>query len=258
MNAVLSVTNQKGGVAKTTTALHLAVGLARQNPKKKTLYIDLDPQRNGTDVLLKESDFDAERTVFHLFQGNPVTSLQLHETEQKNLMVIPSSLQLVEVETMLSNALDGFFRLNENLAPLANEFDFTIIDCPPSLSVLTINALVAARGILIPLQASKFSVDGIQGLVNAINTVQKRYNANLEIIGGVFTMFNERTTISQMMTEEISQNMKLFNTNIPSSVAVEEAHLLKQSLYDYAPKNKVAIAYEQLTKEVYNVLQKIG
>jgi len=255
MSTVLSVTNQKGGVAKTTTALHLAGGLARINSKSKVLFIDLDPQLNATDVLLNKSDFQTNETIYHCFQGNPINSSQIKETWHKNLFAIPASLQLVEVESMLANTVDGFFRLSEALSKLKPEFSYIVIDCPPSLSVLTINALVAATGIIIPLQASKFSVDGIQGLFNAIQTVQKRFNPSLKIIGGLFTLFNPRTTISQMMTEEISSSMKVFDTKIPMSVAVEEAHLLKKSLYDYAPNNAVTVAYQKFTEEVYNALK---
>lgn len=256
MSKVISITNQKGGVAKTTTALHLAIGLAQKLPRKKILFIDLDPQRNATGVLLKKSDFSPEETIFSVFQKEPFSSKTLHETAYPNLMATPSSIQLVELESLLSGSLDGFFRLSEGLKGLENEFDYTIIDCPPSLSLLTINALVASTGIIIPLQASKFSVDGIQSLLDVISTVQKRYNAGLSIFGGLFTLYNPRTTISLTMTEEIAGIMKIFRTKIPVSVAVEEAHLLKESLYDYSPKNKVALAYKDFTKEVENVLKK--
>ena len=256
MSKIVSVANQKGGVAKTTTALHLAIGLALDAPRKKVLLIDLDPQRNATSVLLKKASFEPQETIFHIFQKNGFSSETLHETPYPNLMATPSSIQLVELESLLSGSVDGFFRLSEGLQELEKEFDYIIIDCPPSLSLITINALVASFGIIIPLQVSKFSVDGIQGLLDVIATVQKRYNAGLKILGGLFTLYNPRTTISQTMSEEIARSMKVFKTKIPVSVAVEEAHLLKESLYEYSPKNKVALAYRDFTKEVENVLKK--
>lgn len=254
--AIISVTNQKGGVAKTTTALHLAIGLAEKYPDKKVLFVDLDQQRNATGVLLGKTDFSPQETVFQIFVEKKVAGSALHNTSYANLLAIPASLQLVEIESMLSGAVDGFFRLSESFEGLKTEFDFIVMDCPPSLSVITINALVAASDIVIPLQVSKFSIDGIHNLLDVVNTVQKRYNPQLRILGGLFTMYNPRTTIAQTMSEEIGKSMKIFKTTIPNSVAVEESHLLRESLYQYAPKNKVTTAYLKLTQEVANAVKK--
>ncbi len=254
--AILSVTNQKGGVAKTTTALHLAIGLAKKFPGKKILFIDLDQQRNATGVLLGKNDFAPEETIFQVFLDKKISSAALHSTHYENLWAVPASIQLVELESLLSGAVDGFFRLSEGIEKVRSEFDYVIMDCPPSLSVITINALVAASDIVIPLQVSKFSIDGIQHLLDVVTTVQKRYNPGLKILGGLFTMYNPRTTISQTMSEEIGKNMKILKTTIPNSVAVEESHLLRENLYEYAPKNKVTEAYAKLTQEIANAVKK--
>jgi chromosome partitioning protein len=253
MGFIISITNQKGGVAKTTTALHLAIGLSQK--QKKTLLIDLDPQRNATGVLLKKTDFPVEKTIYAAFQNKNITGDMIHATAYDHLFAIPSSIQIVELENMLSGALDGFFRLAESIKEISKEFQYIILDCPPSLSVLTVNALVAATHILIPLQVSKFSVDGINGLLDVISTVQKRYNARLKIMGGLFTFYDERTTMAKMMNDMILKKISIFKTKIPRSVSVEEAHMVKRSLFDYAPKNKVTQAYSKLVMEVIHGLE---
>lgn len=250
MAEVISVTNQKGGVAKTTTAIELAFGLARQSSENRVLLIDLDSQRNATGVVLGRTDFEPVETVFTLFQGKEPSSQILHSTRLENLLVMPSALQLVEVESMLSGSLDGFFRLSEGLETLFREFNWVIFDCPPSLSIITINAMVAARHLVVPLQISKFSLDGINGITDAVKTVKKRYNPYIEILGGLLTMFDPRTTLSQAMGPEIESYIPVFETRIPRSVVVEEAHLLKKDLYEYAPAHKITKAYSDFTQEV--------
>ncbi|MDH4262691.1 MAG: ParA family protein [Spirochaetia bacterium] len=253
MGFIISITNQKGGVAKTTTALHLAIGLSENH--KKTLFIDLDPQRNATGILLKQTDFPIDSTVYTAFQKKIITGDMVHTTTYDNLFVIPSSIQIVELENSLSGAIDGFFRLSESMRDIAKEFQYIILDCPPSLSVITVNALVAATHIIIPLQVSKFSIDGINGLLDVISTIQKRYNAKLKIMGGLFTFYDERTTMAKMMNDMILKKISIFKAKIPRSVSVEEAHMVKRSLYDYAPKNKVTQAYSKMVMEVIHGLE---
>lgn len=253
MGYVISITNQKGGVAKTTTAIHLAAGLAKK--KITVLLIDLDPQRNATSVILKKADWEPENTIFSAFQSKSLQGSAIHSTSYESLHFIPSSLRLVEVENMLSGSPDGFFRLSDSLGAAVKEFDYIILDCPPSLSMLTINALVVATHAIIPLQVSKFSIDGITGLLDVIATVQKRYNAKLKVLGGLFSLYDERTTMAKMMDETMSGKIPVFKTKIPRSVAVEESHMLKSILFDYAPNNKVSKAYQKLTMEVIHGLK---
>lgn len=247
---VLSITNQKGGVAKTTTALSLAHAFARRDPQKKILLIDLDSQRNATSILLGNQEIASERSVYAMFQSKKPDSSILYATKRNNLFLIPSALHLVEVEAQLTGALDGFFRLNDALSVFRPEFDLIILDCPPSLSVITINAMVSADYLLIPLQISKFSIDGIQNIRDAVATVNRRYNAHLKIAGGCLTLHDGRTTLSQAMLPEVEKILPILKTTIPRSVAVEEAHLLRQDVFEYAPQNKVAIAYEELATEL--------
>ncbi|MFO1478795.1 MAG: ParA family protein [Turneriella sp.] len=250
MSTVLSITNQKGGVAKTTTALALAHAFARRDEKRRVLLIDLDSQRNATSILLGGQEIPPERSVYALFQAKKPESSILYNTSLANLFVIPSNLHLVEVESQLTGALDGFFRLNDAMQKLRHEFDFILLDCPPSLSAITINAMVAADFLLIPLQISKFSIDGIQNIRDAVNTVNRRYNAHLKIAGGCLTLHDGRTTLSQAMLPEVEKILPILQTTVPRSVAVEEAHLLRQDIHDYAPQNKVAVAYAALAEEL--------
>ena len=255
MGVVLSIANQKGGVAKTTTALNLASGLARKNLEEKVLFIDLDSQRNATSLLLKKMNFEIEETIYPVFQEEKISSRQIHHTFLKNLKSIPASLKLVDTEGLLANSIDGFFKLNEGLENLKKEFKYIIIDCPPSLSVLTINSLVASNYLIIPLQVSKFSIDGIQTVLDAVNTVKKRYNPYLEILGGVLTMYDARTTLSRMTKPKIKNYIKIFQTTIPRSVLIEESYFLKSDIFEYAPKSKVALAYNELCREVYDAIR---
>ncbi|MDH4200754.1 MAG: ParA family protein [Spirochaetia bacterium] len=253
MGYIISIANQKGGVAKTTTAIHLSIALSQKN--HKTLLIDLDPQRNSTGVLLKKMDFPADKTIYSAFQKQPIQGDMIYQTEYDNLFIIPSTIKIVEIENLLAGMVDGFFRLSGSINDISREFDFIIMDCPPSLSILTVNALVAATDILIPLQISKFSIDGLNGLLDVINTVQKRYNPKLKILGGVFTFYDERTTIARAMIKKIPDKIHILKTKIPKSVSVEEAFMLKSDLFSYAPRNKVTLAYKNLSSEVINELE---
>lgn len=259
MSLVVSITNQKGGVAKTTTALALAHAFARRDENRKVLVIDLDSQRNATSILLGTQEILPENSVYALFQSKRPESPAIHGTDRPNLFVIPSNLHLVEVESQLTGALDGFFRLNDAMQALRHEFGLIILDCPPSLSVITINAMVAADFLLIPLQISKFSIDGIRNIRDAVSTVNRRYNAHLQIAGGCLTLHDGRTTLSQAMVPEVEKILPMLKTAIPRSVAVEEAHLMRQDIFDYAPQNKVAVAYAELAAELEDLfMQKAG
>ncbi|MCB1200922.1 MAG: ParA family protein [Leptospiraceae bacterium] len=249
MASVISVTNQKGGVAKTTTVVELAAAFARKD--LKVLVIDLDSQRNATGVLLGSTNFEPEETILEAFQKKPLLSRQIHSAPKiANLSVIPSCLQLVEAESLLSGTLDGFFRLNESLENLKSEFDFIIIDCPPSLSMITINALVAANSIIVPLLISKFSIDGLSSILQSVETIQKRYNPHLKILGALLVQHDARTTLSQAMIPEIEKHISVFPVSIPRSVVVEEAHLLKSDLFSYSPDHKVTRAYSDFADQV--------
>lgn len=246
----LSVANQKGGVGKTSTALALAFGIAKLKEQAKVLFIDLDSQGNASAILGKNKPFSAEESVFSLFSGNKLNSAQVHGTNLDNLFFCPSSLKMAELDSMLANKLDGFFRLNDGLSQVSQEFQFVIMDCPPSLSLATINSLVTANHLIIPLQVSKFSLDGIQVMQDAVKSIQSRYNPRLEILGGLLTMFDARTTLAQAMLPELEKHLHIFSARIPKSVMIEEAHLMKSDIYNYAPNHKVAKSYMSFCNEV--------
>ena len=258
MTAIISIVNQKGGVAKTTTALSLAWGIAKKDQTSRCLLIDLDPQGNATGVMSypKDQTGNSRNTIFEAFKTGKFSSSQVNSTHLKNLFFIPSSLDLVEVESMLSNKLDGFYKLKDSLEGLKKEFSLVVIDCPPSLSLITINAMIASDYLLIPLQASKFSLDGIQNVLDSVNAIQKRYNPNLKILGALMTMYDSRVAMSQVMIEEIQKLMPIFDIKIPKSIAIEEAHLMKQNIYEYAPKSKVTQEYSNLCEKIIDELNR--
>lgn len=256
MGKILALTNQKGGVGKTTTVIELSSLAARKAQTGKILVVDLDSQRNATAVLLGTKDFPKEESSFSLFQKEKVSSRHIHPTSLAELFVIPACVDLVDLESLLAQAIDGFFRLEEALSALRQEFGIIFLDCPPSLSAITINALVASDYAIIPIQISKFSLDGLTAMTEAIKTIQKRYNPNLKIAGAFLTMYDARTNLSQAMVPEMEKYIPLFKTTIPRSVVVEEAHLLKQDIFQYAPKSKVALAYSDLLREILDVIEK--
>ncbi len=248
---ILSIINQKGGVAKTTTAINLAHGLALEG--QKVLFIDIDPQGNATSILQK--DANNKNTVYQIFANQAkANELAYQSSFDVNLYFIPSSIQLAETESLLAGNINGFFKLSDSLVNI--DFDIAIIDCPPSLSMLTINALVASHGIIVPIQISKFSIDGIQSILDAIGSVKKRYNKELHILGALVTFYNPRTTIAQAVLPTIKQYLPVFETKISQSVAVEEAHLLKKTLYLYKTTSKPATEYKQLVQELLNAVIK--
>ncbi|RME87877.1 MAG: ParA family protein [Candidatus Hydrogenedentota bacterium] len=248
---IISITNQKGGVGKTTTAIHLADGLSRFHDKK-VLAVDLDSQKNMSSVFVNTKE-EWPKNSFSLFEAEPLTGEGLAQIRE-NFFLVPASIRLAEVDTMLAGKLDGFFRLREALNRFASEFDYIVLDCPPALSMITINAMVSADYVVIPIQVSKFSIDGIQTILDSISTTQKRYNPYLQLLGAVFCMHDTRTTLSKAMRPEVEKHLPVFQVEIPRSVVVEEAHLLRKTLFDYAPKHK---ATQKLKEFVEEALQKM-
>ncbi|MGJ4787229.1 ParA family protein [Leptospira koniambonensis] len=249
MKQTLCIANQKGGVGKTTTSVHLAVGLARKG--ERVLLIDLDAQSNATSVFLEPSSKNGKDSFLLFSEKVPIRELII-PTRIQGLSLLPASSKLSQIDVLLSGKMDGFFVLKEALETVANDFDWVVIDCPPSLSLITMNAFVAATGLIVPLQISKFSLDGIEAILEAKNHTVKRFNPDLKILGALLTLFQQRTTMSQTVVPMIEEHLRLFESKIPPSVAVEEAHLLNQSLYEYQPKNKTTKAYQQFTDEVYS------
>lgn len=249
----VAIANQKGGVGKTTTAIHIADGLARKG--NRTLLVDLDAQGNCTSIYSDPPP--REESVHELFRGQVPARDLARATINENLKLLPSVLELAEIETLLAGNVDGFFRLKEGLAyPEGEAPDFVIIDCPPNLGLLTLNALVASDYCILPILASRFSLDGIRTMLDTIETVRHRFRQELHVLGALMTMFNERTAISGAVLEPVEELVPVFRTRISRSVQVEEAHLMRQSLFEYQPGGKIALEYEALIQEVLDGIEK--
>ena len=246
---VISLVNQKGGVGKTTTAVSLASYIGKK--KKKVLLIDLDPQANATSGLGIEKN-ELENTTYDLLiNETPVTEV-IMETSAQNVDIIASNINLAGAEVELVNAISRENILRTAVEEIRDDYDYIIIDCPPSLGLLTINALTASDGIIIPIQGEYYALEGLSQLVETINIVKKKLNPDIEILGVVLTMFDMRTQLSKQVKEEVEDyfKKKVFKTIIPRNVRLAEAPSHGLAISDYDKSSKGAKAYEALAAEV--------
>ncbi len=249
MALVLAIVNQKGGVGKTTTSVNLSTYLALKG--KKTLLIDIDPQGNATSGVGLEKK-ELKKTIYDVLINEDNIKDVIQPTGRKNLSICPANIDLAGAEIELVSLLSRETILKRALQPVMNQFDFILMDCPPSLGLITLNALTAATGVIVPIQSEYYALEGLTQLMDTINIVKKHLNPALNIFGVVVTMFDSRTQLSHQVTSEVKKYFgeKLFKAIIPRNVRLSEAPSFGLSISEYDSKSKGADAYEFLAKEV--------
>ena len=249
MGRVIAVANQKGGVGKTTTAINLSAALVEKG--KKVLLIDIDPQGNATSGVGVEKN-EVENTIYDLILGETTIQSCIEYTEFENLHLIPSNVDLAAAEIELIGIPDKEFIIRKEVEKIKNVYDFILIDCPPSLNLLTINAMTTADTVLVPIQCEYYALEGLSQLIHTINLVKERLNPYLDIEGIVFTMFDSRTNLSLQVVENVRANVKqkVYSTIIPRNVRLAEAPSHGYPITIYDPKSAGAESYRALAEEV--------
>ena len=251
MGKVISVANQKGGVGKTTTTVNLGTILAKKG--KKVLLIDADPQGNATSGLGVEKD--VEISTYDILVNDSTIQDAIQDTIIKNLKVCPSNMNLAGAEVELVSMMSREQRLKEKLEEEKNNFDYILIDCPPSLGLITLNAFTASDSVLIPVQCEYFALEGLGQLLNTINLVKKHLNKNIQIEGALLTMYDIRTNLSNQVVKEVKKYFedKVYKTVIPRNVRLSEAPSYGMPITEYDPRSKGAKSYQKFAKEFLKI-----
>ena len=255
MGRIIAIANQKGGVGKSTTAINLAACLAEK--EQKVLIVDIDPQGNATSGLGVSKD-DVENTIYQVMLGTISADDAIQKDVFDNLDVLPSNVNLAGAEIELIDVENREYILKNILYDIKDRYDYIVLDCPPSLSMLTVNAMTAADTVLVPIQCEYYALEGLTQLIHTINLVKRKLNPELELEGVVFTMYDARTNLSLQVVENVKENLgqNIYNTIIPRNVRLAEApsHGLPINIYD--SKSAGAESYRLLAEEVMN--QNVG
>ncbi|MFA5844655.1 MAG: AAA family ATPase [Coriobacteriia bacterium] len=246
---VLAIVNQKGGVGKSTTSVNLAAAMGDLG--RRILLIDLDPQGNATSGFGMNKN-QRQRCIYDALLGGVPLEEVIEPSEIEHVFVVPATIQLAGAEIELVSAFSRETKLKSILAPVLDDFDHIIIDCPPSLGLLTVNALTAAEGLIVPIQCEYYALEGLSKLLDSVRLVKTHLNPSLEVLGVVMTMFDVRTKLSQQVVDEVRDFFtdKVFQTMIPRTVRLSEAPSFGQPVTLYDPSGKGAQAYRSLAKEV--------
>ena len=254
MTSIITIANQKGGVGKTTTAINLSAAIAQRG--KRTLLIDLDPQANTTIAFFEPGEIPA--SMFDvLSDGKIELAAIIKPTNDAMLFLGPGRLALAKLEQMLAGQFDAPYKLKDALTPILKNYDFVIVDTPPSLGILTVNALVASTHLLVPIQAAYFAIEGTDDLLETYERIRARPNPDLKVLGVLITLFDKRTNISRDTLGQIRSVFGdvLFRTKIGKNVRLEESPAYKETIFTFAPKSPGAAEYKKLAAEVIQRVQ---
>ena len=249
MSRIIAVSNQKGGVGKTTTTINLSACLAEAG--KRVLVVDLDPQGNATSGFGIDK-YDLENTVYEMMVGECILEDCIVENVYEKLSILPSNVNLAGAEIELIDIDEKEYILRKEIEKVRDKFDYISIDCPPSLNILTVNAMTTANSVLVPIQCEYYALEGLSQLIHTINLVRERLNKDLFIEGIVFTMFDARTNLSLQVVENVKQNVEenVYKAIIPRNVRLAEAPSHGEPINVYEPKSTGAEAYRELAREV--------